>query len=82
MTATDPTGGPAPFRPEDLSVLAYANGFTLWHYRMDRPSAIPPGFFDAAPEMVNPGDVVWISGDGSEEALQITIRTKESGHDE
>ena len=78
---TDPTGGPA-FRLEGLSVLAYANGFTLWHYRMDRPSTIPPEFFDAADEMVSPGDVVWVSGDGSEEARQITIRTKEPGHDD
>ena len=81
MTSSDPTGGPAPFRPEDLYVLAYANGFTLWHYRMDRPSQIDADFFDANEPMVRPGDVVWVSGDGSEEARQITIRTNGGGRD-
>ncbi len=26
------------FQTKDLSVLAYANGFTLWHYTTDDPA--------------------------------------------
>jgi hypothetical protein len=55
------------FAIRDLSVLAYGNGFTLWHYKMG-PSAIAvaaePGFFGDARVMLAPGDLIMITGSG------------------
>ncbi len=82
---TDPTGGPA-FRLENLSALAYANGFTLWHYQVTNPSTIKlqPRFFDAAEDMTKPGDLVIVSSPVGypPEFIAIPPRTKESGHDD
>lgn len=57
------------FQPKDLSVLAYANGFTLWHYvTADAAAAVDTtGYFDAAAHMVRAGDMVLanVDTDGS-----------------
>ena len=63
-----------PFAIRNLSVLAYAQGFTLWHYRANVPTlgatlvppAAPeevaaPGFFDPAADMLAPGDMLLVS---------------------
>jgi pyridoxine/pyridoxamine 5'-phosphate oxidase len=42
----------------DLSVLAYANNFTLWHYKTDDDSVITSNYFDIAADMVNPNDLI------------------------
>ncbi len=48
------------YAKENLSVLAYANGFTLWHYTT--PDAAgdvdTAGYFDDAAGMVHAGDMV------------------------
>jgi hypothetical protein len=52
------------FSLRNLSVLAYANGFTLWHYKgaADTQASIAePGYFDAAGDMLASGDMVMIS---------------------
>jgi hypothetical protein len=52
------------FAIRNLSVLAYANGFTLWHYRAlaDRLEAVGArGFFGDAADMLASGDIVMIS---------------------
>ena len=52
------------FDSAELSVLAYANGFTLWHYRTaDRDTDLVPadrgdGYFAAASELLRPGDQI------------------------
>ena len=48
------------FQSKDLSVLAYANGFTLWHYTsVDTAATIDTaGYFNAATDMVRVGDMV------------------------
>jgi len=54
-----------PFRIRDLSVLAYANGFTLWQYQghTDTLTAISAaGYFNAAADMLNPGDLILVAG--------------------
>lgn len=50
------------YEPKSLSVLAYANGFTLWHYRTEdsRAAVSTPGYFDAARDMLRHGDVVMV----------------------
>jgi hypothetical protein len=46
-------------------VLAYANGFTLWHYKSGAEGFDEIGqddFFREADDMLAPGDLVMISG--------------------
>jgi RecB family exonuclease len=52
------------FTVRNLSVLAYAQGFTLWHYKAPAdPLAMltVPGFFDHACDMLAAGDMVMMS---------------------
>jgi hypothetical protein len=51
------------FSLRHLSVLNYANGFTLWHYRSPHPlqAVEMPNFFNAASDMLAPGDMIIIS---------------------
>ncbi|MBV9251994.1 MAG: hypothetical protein JO227_22475 [Acetobacteraceae bacterium] len=52
------------FAIRNLSVLAYANGFTLWHYKAgaDRlEAASETGFFSDAADMLVCGDIMMIS---------------------
>lgn len=48
------------YNPRNLSVLAYANGFTLWHYASpDTAAAVDdPGYFNAAADMLRVGDMI------------------------
>jgi hypothetical protein len=52
------------FAIRNLSVLAYANGFTLWHYKTAvemRETISLPGFFAAAGDMLTAGDIIMVS---------------------
>ena len=53
------------FQSKDLSVLAYANGFTLWHYTSaDLATDIDTaGYFNDASDMVRVGDMVMANAD-------------------
>lgn len=56
------------FAIRDLSVLAYANGFTLWHYKAGPEGsgvATAPNFFADASDMMAPGDLIMVTGGGS-----------------
>ncbi|GHU01113.1 hypothetical protein FACS1894186_3210 [Alphaproteobacteria bacterium] len=46
-----------------LTVLAYADGFTLWHYLSDVPlkTALAEGYFNEMSRAVKAGDVVMIT---------------------
>jgi hypothetical protein len=63
------------FAIRNLSVLAYAQGFTLWHYRA---GAVPlervagSGFFDAAADMFAAGDMVMVSAATGGRVLFVT----------
>lgn len=49
------------FKNNDLSVLSYANGFTLWHYRSggDALAAITAaGYFNEAADLLRVADMV------------------------
>lgn len=48
------------YQSKDLSVLAYANGFTLWHYTTaDAATAVDTaGYFNAASTMLRVGDII------------------------
>jgi hypothetical protein len=51
------------YRSKDLSALAYANGFTLWHYRTSDSAADVDnaGYFNGASRMVRVGDFIMLS---------------------
>jgi hypothetical protein len=52
------------FAIRNLSVLAYAQGFTLWHYKgraMSLAQTASAGFFDAASDVLSPGDMLMVS---------------------
>jgi hypothetical protein len=48
------------FEIKNLSVLAYANGFTLWHYTTpDEATTVDDtGYFNAAADMLHVGDMM------------------------
>lgn len=56
----------------DLSVLAYANHFTLWHYKCrtkeeyhTTKNNTNPEFWTKAADMMSPGDAIYIQFEGS-----------------
>lgn len=53
------------YQSKDLSVLAYANGFTLWHYTTpDLPTDVDTeGYFNSASDMVRVGDMILANAD-------------------
>ena len=61
------------FTVRNLSVLAYAQGFTLWHYTSKRDGlaiVAKAGFFDAASDLLTGGDMMLISApDGGRASL-------------
>ena len=50
------------YKPENLSVLSYANGFTLWHYRTEDAATTVDnaGYFNIASKMLRIGDFVML----------------------
>ena len=54
------------YRNLDMSVLAYANGFTLWHYNgKNTPTDVllKDGFFNPAYSLCGVGDIIIITTD-------------------
>lgn len=49
------------FAAKGLSVLAYANGFTLWHYATADAAAVvdTAGYFNPAADMLRVGDMMF-----------------------
>lgn len=48
----------------NLSVLAYANGFTLWHYKApgeQLAEVTAPGYFNDVTDLIAAGDMLMIS---------------------
>ncbi len=73
------------FAIRNLSVLAYAQGFTLWHYRANVPTlgatlvqpataeeVAEPGFFDGAADMLAQGDMLLVSTKDTGKILFVT----------
>jgi hypothetical protein len=71
------------FAIRNLSVLAYANGFTLWHYKTcgeEQATVTAPSFFRDAGDMLASGDMVMVSAPDFGQILNIigegvTLRT-------
>ena len=46
------------FKLSDLSVLAYANNFTLWHYKTADAAVTGAGYFNAGTDMMRVNDLI------------------------
>jgi hypothetical protein len=70
------------FNSRDLSVLAYANGFTLWHYRTadaaedltaeSLPGAASP-YFAGADELLREGDQIVVNLQGGNQPALVNL---------
>lgn len=51
------------FQNKKLSVIAYANGFTLWHYAANETLATiaTSGYFNNVVTLMNSGDIILIN---------------------
>jgi hypothetical protein len=71
------------FKSKDLSVLAYANGFTLWHYTTyDLATEVDnAGYFNTACDMLRVGDMIMsnIDTDGSPQAGILLVASNAGG---
>lgn len=47
----------------NLSVLAYANNFTLWHYTTTDANVTDAGYFNSAVSMLRKGDFIIVNVD-------------------
>ncbi len=64
------------FALRHLSVLAYANGFTLWHYKAGSEEAKAvgrSGYFNAAGDMLSAGDMLLVSSPGGGRMLCVAL---------
>lgn len=61
------------FMNRNLSVLAYANGFTLWHYKTNDTIAEvqDPTYFARVSVLMNAGDIIIINCDDGASFRQI-----------
>lgn len=57
---------------KNLNVLAYANHFTLWHYKTEDTNIAEAGYFNAAACMFNKGDLI-ISNHNTDGAPSIKL---------
>lgn len=47
------------FQQKNLSVIAYANGFTMWHYKtQDTLEELLNGYFDSVSDLMNKNDIL------------------------
>lgn len=63
------------FQNKNLSVIAYANGFTLWHYAAAETLATitATGYFNNVKTLMNIGDIVIINGSDSTSIKKINV---------
>ena len=71
------------FAIRNLSVLAYAQGFTLWHYKAPGNAlaeVVRDGYFDPASDMFAIGDMMMISASDGGRLVCVT-QTRGPGAD-
>lgn len=68
------------FKPTDLSVLAYANNFTLWHYTTVDEVITGTGYFNAASDMLRVNDLIIANVDTADAVNVATIFYVVSGN--
>lgn len=63
------------FQNKNLSVIAYANGFTLWHYKENATLATitASGYFSSLKNLMNTGDIILINGSNGSAIKVVTV---------
>ena len=63
------------FATENLNVIAYANGFTLWHYVANETLATitASGYFNAVKTLMNTADVIIINASDKTSIKKIAV---------
>lgn len=63
------------FQNKNLSVIAYANGFTLWHYAANEKNNVitAAGYFDSVKTLMNVGDVIIINASDNTTIKKIGV---------
>ncbi|MBR5625535.1 MAG: hypothetical protein IKW67_02030 [Alphaproteobacteria bacterium] len=63
------------FQNKNLSVIAYANGFTLWHYSAPETLATisANGYFNSVKTLMNIGDIIIINGSDNTAIKKINV---------
>lgn len=63
------------FQNKNLSVIAYANGFTLWHYVANEAMTTisASGYFDSVKTLMNTGDIVIINASDNTSIKKISV---------
>ncbi|MBR3511215.1 MAG: hypothetical protein IKN73_04100 [Alphaproteobacteria bacterium] len=63
------------FQNKNLSVIAYANGFTLWHYKENVTLATitASGYFSSLKTLMNSGDIILINGSNGTAIKVISV---------
>ena len=64
------------FQNKNLSVIAYANGFTLWHYSSSAETLstiTANGYFNSVKTLMNIGDIVIINASDNTAIKKINI---------
>lgn len=64
------------FANKNLSVIAYANGFTLWHYCGSKETLATisaSGYFNDVKTLMNTGDIIIINASDNTAILQVTV---------
>jgi hypothetical protein len=70
------------YKAENLSVLSYANGFTLWHYRTEDVATTvdSAGYFNVAAKMLRVGDFIMLNaGLGTSPTHGVMVVTANAG---
>ena len=62
------------FQNKNLSVISYANGFTLWHYAANESlkEISASGFFNPINSLMNKGDIVIVNAGDDTGMRKIT----------
>lgn len=71
------------YRSSNLSVLAYANNFTLWHYTTEDKlkDVAEPGYFNSAVSMLRVNDVIITNVDTDDTNItQFFVVRENTGH--
>lgn len=63
------------FQNKNLSVIAYANGFTLWHYAANETltTITATGYFNNVKTLMNVGDVIIINASDNTSIKKINV---------
>lgn len=63
------------FQNKNLSVIAYANGFTLWHYaeNVTMATITASGYFNDVKTLMNTGDIVIINASDNTSLKKVAV---------